>query len=301
VLFGAHVSSEGGLDKAIDRAAEMGCEAVQVFTQSPRMWRPTVHTEESLARSRERRAETGIRSVVCHAVYLVNLATLDEDMYEKSRTAMEATVETASALEAEGVVFHVGSHRGAGFDAGVKRAAPVLRELLERCGDRTRLLLENTAGAGGTMGRSAAELEAFFIALDHHSSLGLCVDSCHWYASGVNVVDAAALDQALEELDRRIGLDRLRCLHVNDSAVPLGSNRDRHAALGEGLLGDGLATFLAHPAFEGLPAIVETGHEGRAPAAVDVERLRDLHRKGKRRAARARRQPRTSSRTAKTR
>jgi deoxyribonuclease IV len=301
VLFGAHVSSEGGIDKAVDRAADMGCEAVQVFTQSPRMWRPTAHSEESLARFRERRAEAGIQSVVCHAVYLVNLGTLDDDMYEKSRIAMEATVETACALEAEGVVFHVGSHRGAGFEAGVKRALPVLRELLKRCADRTMLLLENTAGAGGTMGRSAAELEAFFDALAGHRALGLCLDSCHWYASGVDVVERAALDGALEELDRRIGLDRLRCLHVNDSAAPLGSNRDRHAALGEGLLDDGLATFIGHPAFEGLPAIVETGQAGRAPAAVDVVRLRELHRKGKRRAGRARRQPRTSSRTAKTR
>jgi deoxyribonuclease-4 len=301
VLFGAHVSSEGGIDKAAERAAEMTCEAMQVFTQSPRMWRPTAHSEDSLVRFRERRAEAGIQSVVCHAVYLVNLGTLDDDMYAKSRTAMEATVETACAIEADGVVFHVGSHRGAGFEAGVKRAVPVLRELLARCGDRTRLLLENTAGAGGTMGRSAAELEAFFDALDGHRALGLCLDSCHWYASGVDVVDRAALDQAMDELDRRIGLDRLRCLHVNDSAAPLGSNRDRHAGLGEGLLGDGLATFVAHPAFEGLPAIVETGHADRAPGAVDVERLRDLHRKGKRRAGRARRQPRTSSRTAKTR
>jgi deoxyribonuclease IV len=301
VLFGAHVSSSGGIDKAIDRAEEMECEAVQVFTQSPRMWRPTAHSEESLARFRERRAEAGVEAVVCHAVYLVNLATLDDDMHEKSRVAMEATVETACALEAEGVVFHVGSHLGAGFDAGVKRAVPVLRQLLERCGNRTLLLLENTAGAGGTMGRSAAELESFFTALDGHPALGICLDSCHWYASGVNVVDAEALDEALNELDRRIGLDRLRCLHVNDSAAPLDSNRDRHAPLGEGLLGDGLATFLAHPAFQGLPAIVETGHDGRAPAAVDVELLRDMHGKGTRRARRGRRQPRTSSRTAKTR
>jgi deoxyribonuclease IV len=298
VLFGAHVSSEGGIDKAVDRAAEMKCEAVQVFTQSPRMWRPTAHSEEALARFRERRSETAIGSVVCHAVYLVNLATLDDDMYEKSRTAMEATVDTACALGAEGVVFHVGSHLGAGFDAGVKRAAPILRELLDRCGDRTQVLLENTAGAGGTMGRSAEELEALFIALDGHPALGLCLDSAHWYASGVDVTDPATLADALDDLDRRIGLDRLRCLHVNDSAAPLDSNRDRHAPLGEGLLGNGLSTFLAHPAFEGLPAIVETGRTGGAPGAEDVRKLRTLYRNGIRRAAR---QPRTSSRTAKTR
>jgi deoxyribonuclease-4 len=293
VLFGAHVSSDGGIDKAIDRAAAMRCQAVQVFTQSPRMWRPTEHREEALARFRERRVKARIRSVVCHAVYLVNLATLDQDMHEKSRVAMEATVDTACALEADGVVFHVGSHLGAGFDEGVKRAVPVVRQLLERCAGRTMLLLENTAGAGGTMGRSAAELAAFFDALDGHASLGICLDSCHWYASGVDVTDAVALDAALADLDRRIGLDRLRCLHVNDSAAALGSNRDRHAPLGEGLLGNGLATFLSHAAFQGLPAIVETGRAKRAPAAEDVAKLRALHRRGRQRG--------TSSRTAKTR
>ena len=295
MLFGAHVSSAGGIENAVDRAAEMGCDAVQVFTQSPRMWRPTAHSDESLSRFRERRAETGIRSVVCHAVYLVNLATRDKEMHEKSRVAMEATVETACGLEADGVVFHVGSHLGSGFAKGVERAVPVLRKLLERCGDRTMLLLENTAGAGGTMGRSAAELEAFFDALEGHPALGVCIDSCHWYASGVDVTDRAALADALDDLDHRIGLDRVRCLHVNDSAATLGSNRDRHAALGEGLLGDRVATFLGHPAFQGLPAVVETGRAGGAPAAEDVALLRALHRRG-RRSYRA-----TSSRTAKTR
>ena len=295
MLFGAHVSSAGGIDKAVDRAAEMGCDAMQVFTQSPRMWRPTAHGDESLARFRERRTEAGIRSVVCHAVYLVNLATLDPEMHDKSRVAMEATVETARGLEADGVVFHVGSHLGSGFAEGLRRAVPVLRDLLEQCEDRTTLMLENTAGAGGTLGRSAAELQAFFDALDGHPALGACIDSCHWYASGVDVTDRAALDEALHDLDRRIGLDRVRCLHVNDSAAGLGSNRDRHAALGEGLLGNGLTTFLGHPAFQVLPAIVETGRSDGAPAAEDVAMLRALHRRG-RRAYRA-----TSSSTAKTR
>ena len=288
MLYGAHVSSSGGIDTAIERAAEMGCGAVQVFTQSPRMWRPTAHTDDVLARFREGRERARIRSVVCHAVYLVNLATPDEEMYEKSRIAMQATVETACALGADGVVFHVGSHLGAGIDAGVDRATPVLRELLDLCDGSTRLLLENTAGAGGTMGRSVAELEMLFDALDRHPALGICLDSCHWWASGVDVTDARALDDAVSELDERIGLDRLQCLHVNDSQTPLGSNRDRHAPLGEGLIGRGLSTFLAHPAFQSLPAIVETGTDGGTPGRADVERLRRLHRNGMQRARRAR-------------
>jgi deoxyribonuclease-4 len=292
VLFGAHVSSAGGISNAIDRAEALGCDAVQVFTQSPRMWRPTAHTEEQVERFRERRVEAGIGAVVCHALYLVNLAGANDELHEKSLTAMRATVEAACAIGADGVVFHVGSHLGTGFDAGVRRIVPAMRELLETCDGRTRLLLENTAGTGGTIGRSAAELEALFEALDGHPSLGVCLDSCHWWASGVDVTDPAALDDAVSDLDRRIGLDRLLCLHVNDSKTPLGSNRDRHDSVGRGLMGDGLGVFLAHSAFQGLPAILETARaDSDGIDAADVAGLRKLHAKAMRRRARPGRKP----------
>ena len=277
MLFGAHVSSSGGIWQAIDRAEAIGCDAVQVFTQSPRMWRPTNHTPEAVARFRTRREEVGIRSVVCHALYLVNLAAADPVVREKSVTAMRSTLETAQAIGAEGVIFHVGSHLGAGLEAGLIRAVPALRGLLELTTDDLWLLMENSAGTGGTIGRSTEELEAIHDALDHHPRLGVCVDSCHWYASGVDVTDATALRAAVKDLDRRIGLDRLRCLHVNDSKDPLGSNRDRHASVGRGVMGDGIATFLTHPAFRKLPAILETpGPDSHGPDAEEVARLRKL-------------------------
>ena len=149
--------------------------------------------------------------------------------------------------------------------------------------------MENTAGTGDTIGRSVAELESLFDALDGHPRLGVCLDSCHWWASGVDVTDAEALDTAVHDLDSRIGLDRLRCLHVNDSLTPLGSNRDRHENVGKGLIGRGLGTFLAHPAFQGLPAILETpGPDGHGPDAGEVRRLRQLHRQDSRTRAEAR-------------
>ena len=258
MLFGAHVSSAGGISKAIDRAAELGCDAVQVFTQSPRMWRPTEHSEEELERFRTRREEVGLASVVCHALYLVNLAASDREIHKKSVAAMRASLETAAAIGAEGVVFHVGSHLGAGISRGLKRAVPPLRRLLELTDERLWLVLENSAGAGGTMGRSVEELAAIFDALDGHPRLGICIDSCHWWVSGVDVTDRAVLDAALDELDDSIGLDRLRCLHVNDADAALGSNRDRHTTLRKGQIGDGMATFLTHPAFQDVPAILET-------------------------------------------
>ncbi len=287
MLFGAHVSSSGGISKAVERAAEIGCDAVQVFTQSPRMWRPTAHTPAEVERFRALRADLGMRAAVCHALYLVNLASPDETIHGKSVAAMRSSLEAAAAIDADAVIFHVGSHLGAGLEAGLERAVPALRELLHLTGERLWLLLENSAGAGGTIGRSTDELAALLDALDHHPRLGICLDSCHWYVSGVDVTDRKALDAALDHVDDRIGLDRVRCLHVNDTDATLGSNRDRHASIGAGTMGEGLGVFLSHPAFQSLPAILETpGPEGKGPDAAEVAALRELHRRALTRAKR---------------
>lgn len=285
MLFGAHVS--GGVSGAVARGVKLGCEAIQVFTQSPRTWRHPQHEPEVLARFARDREEAGIGAAVCHALYLCNLASPDAEIHAKSLAALRATLETARAIGAEGVVVHVGSHLGTGLDAALERVVPALQGLLGLTGERLWLLLENSAGAGGTIGRSLAELAALHDALDRHPRLGLCLDSCHWFVSGIDVARPAALDAALADLDARIGLDRVRALHVNDAAAPLGSNRDRHASIGEGRMGEGLGTFLAHPAFQELPAILETpGPEGHGPDAAEVQRLRDLHRRGLARARR---------------
>jgi deoxyribonuclease-4 len=255
---------------------------VQVFTQSPRMWKPTAHSEEQLARFRKRRRQARVRHVSCHALYLVNLASSDAEVRAKSLGALRATMETARVIEADAVVFHAGSHLGYGFARAVDVVTEPVRELLELTTERLWLCLENTAGAGGTIGRSVAELAALVDAAGRHPRLGVCIDSCHWWASGVDVADREALDDALAELDERIGLERLRVLHVNDSATPLGSNRDRHELVGRGLIGDGLAIFLSHPAFDSLPAVVETWVDAGADTD-DLDRMRALRRRGKRR------------------
>jgi deoxyribonuclease-4 len=284
MLFGAHVSSAGGISNAVDRAEALGCDAVQVFTQSPRMWKPTAHAPEQVERFRARRAEVGLGAVVCHALYLVNLASPDRTIRRKSLAAMCASLETAAAIDAEAVIFHVGSHLGAGMATARTRVVPALRTLLELTTDRLWLLMENSAGQGGTIGRSTDELATLFDALDGHGRLGVCLDSCHWWVSGIDVTRRDALDEALDEVDVRLGRDRIRCLHVNDAAAGLGSNRDRHASLGVGQMGDGLATFLAHPFFRELPAILETpGPEGHGPDDAEVALLRALERTGRRR------------------
>ncbi len=279
MLFGAHVSAAGGISKAIDRIDEVGGNAVQVFTQSPRMWKPTAHTPEEVERFRARRREARVRHVACHALYLVNLASRDPEVRVKSFDALAATMETARAIGADTVVFHVGSHLGYGFDDALRVVTPPLRELLSLTTEDLWLCLENAAGAGGTIGRSVDELAVICDALDGHERLGICLDSCHWWASGVDVTSPEALDEALGDLDERVGLDRLRLLHVNDAKTPLGSNRDRHEVVAQGVLGDGLATFLGHPAFGGLPAVLETWPEGGLGVA-DMDLLRSLRRRG---------------------
>jgi deoxyribonuclease-4 len=276
VILGAHCS--GGVKKSLARCVEIGADAVQLFVQSPRAWRFPDHDPADLAAFREERRTQEIGAVLVHAIYLVNLASPKEDFYSKSVETMRSTMDAACAIEADGVVFHVGSHQGAGFDAGLERVVPALKDVLERCNDTTWLLMENSAGAGGTIGRSLEELATLFERLDGHPRLGICLDSCHLYVSGYDVTRRDELDRVLDEVDRSLGLDRLRALHVNDSKAPLGSNRDRHDNVGQGLLGEALGVFLGHPALQALPAVLEVpGVDGHGPDANEVRKLRELH------------------------
>jgi deoxyribonuclease IV len=275
--IGAHLSSSGGIHTAVDRAEAVGAESLQVFTQSPRTWRPTNHDPKNFETFRERRSEVGLQGVLCHALYLCNLAAPKDDIYEKSVVALVDTMDVACGIGAEGVVFHVGSHLGAGLEKGLERVLPAMQLLLDRCSETTWLLMENSAGAGGTIGRSIEELATIFERLDRHPRLGLCLDSCHLYVSGVDVTDAAVLDALLDDVDEAFGLDRLRALHVNDSAGPLGSNRDRHANMLEGLLGEKLGVFLGNPRLQGLPAVLEvSGPDNKGPDANELRKAKEI-------------------------
>jgi deoxyribonuclease-4 len=284
MLLGGHCS--GGIKKALENAHSFGMDAVQLFVQSPRAWRFPDHDPTDLEAFRARREELGIGAVTIHALYLINLASPKDDFYEKSVATLSSTVETACAIEADAVVFHVGSHLGSGFEAGLERVVPALREALERCNETTWLCMENTAGTGDTVGRSLEELAAIYHAVDRHERLGVCLDSCHLFASGYDVTKPAVLDDVLGQLDREIGLERLRCLHVNDSKAPLGSNRDRHDNIGDGLMGEKLGVFLGHPKLQGLPALLEVPGAGHGPDAEQMQKLRKLHAKATKRSAR---------------
>ena len=281
MLIGAHVSTAGGLVEAHARGVERGCQAIQVFSQSPRMWRPTSWKDDDIAEFRERMDGGPIRSVVIHAVYLINCASEDRDIRAKSIASLVHALRMGDAIGADGVVVHPGSALKSAKDKALARAGKAVKEALAESEGCT-LLLEDTAGSGATLGRSFAELAALIELGGGNGRLGICLDSCHLLASGYDVRTADALARIIDECVAQVGLERVRCLHVNDSKTKLGSNSDRHAPLGTGELGArGCAAFLSEPRFEGLPALFEgPGFAGRAPEKEDIQRMKELRRNG---------------------
>jgi deoxyribonuclease-4 len=302
MLIGAHVSPAGGLPKAVERGVERGCRAIQIFNQSPRMWRPTVYREEDVAAFREALQESPIDAVLIHAVYLLNCASEDPEIRAKTLASLTHSLRVGEQIGACGVVLHPGSAKTGSVPEAIARAGATIAEALAESGS-CPLHLENTAGAGGTLGRSVDELAALLEAATEHGSsanakrLGVCLDSCHLYASGYDIRTPAGLDALLGEVAQKIGVERLGSLHLNDSQGALGSNRDRHANVGQGELGErGCATFLSAAPFEELPCVLETpGGDGGGPAAEEVALAMALRKRGLQ--ARKRRQAKPAAAT----
>jgi len=283
MLIGAHVSTGGGLVNAHERGVEVGAQAIQIWGQSPRMWKPTRWKDADVAQFGERMEDGPIGAVVIHAIYLINCASTDQDIRAKSAASLVHALQTGDRIDAAGVVLHPGSAKGEPHSEALPRVAEMLEQAL---GDSKTcpLLLEDTAGAGDTLGRSFEELAELIDLAGGDRRLGVCLDSCHLLATGFDVRTADGLTQVIDDFDATVGIERLRCLHVNDSVTPLGSNRDRHAPLGEGEIGArGCGAFLSEPRFEDLPAIFEgPGTEGKAPTRQDMVRARELRRNGTR-------------------
>jgi deoxyribonuclease-4 len=281
MLIGAHVSPAGGPAKAIGRGVERGANAIQIFNQNPRGWRPREYSAEEVAGFRAAMAGSDIDALLIHAVYLLNCASDDADLRSKSLRALIAALRAGAALGAHAVVLHPGSAKTGDVGAAIARAGEVIAEALAES-DGCPLHLENTAGSGGTLGRSFHELAALIDAAGGDERLGLCLDSCHLLASGFDVRTAEGLAAVLDECAEIVGLERLRSLHFNDSQTPLGSNVDRHANVGAGELGEeGCAVFLSEPRFEGLPCVLETpGPDRSGPSAEEIVLARALRERG---------------------
>jgi deoxyribonuclease IV len=267
MLIGAHVSPAGGLPKAIERGLERGCRAIQIFNQSPRMWKPTEYRDEDVAAFRGAMAASPIDAVLIHAVYLLNCASDDPEIRAKSLASLTHSLRVGQRIGAGAVILHPGSAKSGDVHSAITRAGETIRQALAES-EACPLHLENTAGAGGTLGRSIDELAALLEAAGGQERLGLCLDSCHLFASGYDIRTPAGMDGVLGEISTKIGSGRVGSLHLNDSQAPLGSNRDRHANVGQGELGeDGCAAFLSAPALADLPCVLETPGENRRGAS----------------------------------
>jgi deoxyribonuclease-4 len=281
VFVGAHVSTAGGLDKAVERGSERGCESIQIFHQSPRMWRPTNYGPDDFAAFKEAMDTSKVERVIIHAVYLINTATKDKELRKKSLASLTHALRIGDGIGAAGVVLHPGSTKGEALGPSLKRAAKVITAALKDS-DHCKLLLEQTAGAKGLIGRNFEETGELIDLAGGGKRLGLCLDSCHLFVQGYDITDEEHLAGVLDEADEKVGIDRLGAIHVNDAAAPLGSNRDRHANIGKGEMGrKGLAAFLSEPRFEGLPATLETpGPEKKGSSKAEVTAARRLRREG---------------------
>jgi len=289
--IGAHVRAGKGLVPALAHGAEIGAEVVQIFTQSPRTWKPSQYGPDVLDAYREAQDQhPSVHRTFCHATYLINLASPDPELAAKSRACLDANLATAAGMGADGLVLHIGSHRGSGFDQAVPAVVDGLLGALDSVSGVAHacpILLENAAGAGDTVGRSFEELAEVIAAAGGDERLGVCLDTQHLWASGVPFGTVGEADAVVEALRSTVSLERLRCLHLNDSKVPFGANRDRHANIGEGTIGvDGLANLLGRVALQSVPAILEVPGDGDGPRAEDVAAARRPWELGVGRAAR---------------
>ncbi len=282
MLIGAHVSTAGGLANAIERGEERRCEAIQIFHQSPRMWRPTKYGPEDFAAFREAmEASKTVQAVIIHAVYLINCATKDKELRKKSLASLTHALRIGDAIGARGVVLHPGAQKGEPHGPSMKRAGKVIAAALKDS-ESCPLLLEQTAGHKGLLGRDFDETAALIELAGGGERLGLCLDSCHLFVQGYDITDEEHLAGVLDEADAKVGIERLGAVHVNDAATPLGSHLDRHANIGQGEMGrKGLAAFLSEPRFEGLPATLETpGPEKKGTSKEEVQLAKRLRREG---------------------
>jgi deoxyribonuclease-4 len=284
MLIGAHVSPAGGPAKAVERGVEKGCDAIQIFNQNPRAWKPTVYSDEQVAEFREAMAGSRVEALLIHAVYLLNPASEEKEFRDKTRASLIASLRAGDALGAHAVVLHPGSAKAGKVAPAIKRAGKVIVQALKESDD-CPLHLENTAGAGGTLGRSFQELADLLDAAGAAERLGVCLDSCHLFASGYDIRTEDGLASVMDEFDEVVGLGRLGSLHLNDSQTPLGSNRDRHANVGEGEIGRrGCSVFVSEPRFADLPCILETqGPEHSGPSKEEITLTRRLRSQGVRR------------------
>ncbi|MBP6963080.1 MAG: deoxyribonuclease IV [Armatimonadetes bacterium] len=270
--IGAHVRTGKGLDEAVERAGEIGCEALQVFAANPSAWHTRPIPSDIAAAFRSGMTERAMRPAVIHTQYLLNLASPDDEIHGRSVHALADSLVRADVLGAEFVVTHIGSHRGLGEEFGLERVRNAVREALSSVESPAVLLLENAAGAGDLLGGRFEDLRAILQGLSPlDDRLGVCLDTAHLWGAGFDLSDSEGVERTLDQFDGLVGLDRLKVVHLNDSRSALGSRSDRHANIGQGEIGMvGIEAVMRHPAMSGMTIIIET------PMKTDDDHARDI-------------------------
>ena len=258
--LGRHMPLHANAVKATEIARNIGCNAIQIFASNPTGWRPPAGDGASSVVFAQAARLNELYPVVIHAPYLINLASPDDSIWEKSTALLQWTLQRGALLGAHYVVFHTGSHRGSGVEAGIARIAEAIRRILPETPPEVMLLLENDVGTGNSLGYSFEQLGTVIDLLpEYRERLGVCIDTAHLWGAGYDISNASTTRQMLEQFDRIIGLDRLKVIHLNDTEMALGSHRDVHARLGEGIIGEeGLRVLLCEPRLAHTAVILET-------------------------------------------
>jgi deoxyribonuclease-4 len=280
MLIGAHVSTSGGLDKAIERGVETGSTAIQIFNQSPRMWRPTKYSDADFQAFRDAMDDSPIDSVVIHAIYLINPGSTDPELAKKSLQSLTHALRVGDAIGSDGVVLHPGHVKDETYESSIERIAATVKVALAET-ETCPILLENAAGKRA-IGHDFQELKDLITLLDDDPRVRVCLDSCHMHAAGYDVRSIEAVTETIDRFQKVVGIKKLKCIHLNDSRDEFASNRDRHENLGDGFIGkDGIAAVLSEPRFEKLPVLMEIpGKDKGGPGAEDVKIARKLRELG---------------------
>jgi deoxyribonuclease-4 len=276
IILGGHVSAAGGALKAIQRAQELQFAALQIHPTAPQRWSKPTTDAATAAEFAALLKPAGIQAAFFHNIYLINLASELPSLWHGSQEITKHYLVLAAQMGVRGVITHLGSHRGAGWEAVRDRVVTGLRSILDAVPPTASFIIENTAGAGGTLGRSLEEIEQVLEGiLPHHDNVAVCIDTCHAFSAGIPIHTREGLDAFLAEFNRRISLSRLACIHLNDSKFPFASNRDRHENIGDGYFStEGFRHLFHHPLVQELPFVLEVpGLEKKGPDAANRDRV----------------------------
>jgi len=261
--IGCHVSIAGGIDNSIVRAEELGCSTMQIFSKNASTWREKILKKDEVERFRKNLKNSNINPVFIHTSYLINLASPSDELYFKSISAFIEEMKRADLLlPVPYLIIHPGAHTGAGEEYGIQRIIRAINIILEKSADlglKTMILLEDTAGSGTHLGYTFRQLKRMIEGAKDTKRIGMCFDTCHAYAAGYDLSHQEGIEQTIEEIDKYVGLERLRVIHLNDSKFPLGSRKDRHMHIGKGYMGlEGFRVLVNHKYLKDLPFILET-------------------------------------------